>query len=246
VKYRREQLRKAPLVEAVFEVRATCRTEASLIPGAVYGRLKERYVHAETNAALVVTASDAAQVGQMHRFLTRDRKQLIQSAPELFTVNVLGDYGAFPEFARLINEALTAFYAEAQPMKIKRLGIRYINFISSDEIVAAGGTPLKICASFPTDVLPSPDTTALRGAFKFPRDNGVLGLAISNPHQLADERRGCLLDLDFFVENPPFLAVEECLPWARQAHDVIYQVFRSVLTDQMYKQLEPIPDGKSK
>lgn len=67
----------------------------------------------------------------------------------------------------------------------------------------------------------------------------MLALASANPHRLTDGRTGCLLDLDFFVERPTFLAIEDCLPWARQAHDVIYEAFRSVLTPEMYKQFGP-------
>lgn len=245
MKYQREQLSKPPLIEAMFEVRATCQTSATLIPGAIFGRLKDRFPMQEGNTGLVIASPESAQFAFMHRFLTNDRKKLIQCAPELFTINVLGDYGTFPEFAKLIEEALAAFYAEAVPTKLKRLGIRYINFLPEDAIAAAGGRPLQINTAFPTDVLPAEDGLALRGVFKFPKENGVLALAAANPHQFPDGRKGCLLDFDFFVENPTFLAAEDCLPWALRAHDVIYQAFRSSLTPAMYKQLGPIPNGKN-
>lgn len=245
VTYQREQLRKPPLIEAVFELRATCRTDATLIPGAIYGKLKGRYPIQESNTGLLVASPEATKFALMHRFLREDRTHLIQCAPELFTVNVLGDYGAFPDFARLIEEALAAFYEEAVPTKLKRLAIRYINFLPAEAIMAAGGKPLQISATFPTDVLPVQDGLAVRGVFNFPKDNGVLGVAAANHYQLADGRNGCLLDFDFFLENPTFLAKEDCLPWASRAHDVIYQVFRSSLTPAMYRQLEPIMDRKN-
>lgn len=68
--------------------------------------------------------------------------------PELFTVNVLGDYGEFPEFRETIKHALTAFYEVATPTALKRLGIRYINFLPADAIAAAGKA-LRIETSFP-------------------------------------------------------------------------------------------------
>jgi uncharacterized protein (TIGR04255 family) len=244
VKYQREQLSKSPLIEAMLEIRATCQTSATLIPGAIFGRIKDRFPNQDSNTGLIIASSESARVAFMHRFLTNDRKKLIQCAPELFTVNVLGDYGTFPEFARLIEDALVAFYAEAVPTKLKRLAIRYINFLPEDAIAASGGPPLQINTVFPTDVLPTEHGLAFRGEFKFPKENGVLGLAAANPHQFPDGRKGCLLDLDFFVENPTFLAAEDCLPWARRAHDVIYQAFRSSLTPTMYKQLGPIPNEK--
>lgn len=239
MKYQREQLARPPLIEAVFEVRAACQTPPTLIPGAIYGRLKDRFPRQESSAGLMM-GPDSAQPIFMHRFLASDGKRLLQCAPELFTVNVLGDYGAFPEFERLIADALRAFYAEAAPQKLKRLGIRYINFLPADLIVAAGSAPLRSSTTFPDDVLPRSETLAYRSTFRFPGENGVLGLAIANPHRLPDGRTGCLLDFDFFVENPTFLAVDDCLPWARRAHDVVYQAFRSILSPAMYQQLGPI------
>jgi uncharacterized protein (TIGR04255 family) len=243
VKYQREQLRKPPLIEAVFELRATCKTDATLIPGAIFGKLKHRYPVPESNTGLIVAPRDATTFGSMHRFLREDRKHLIQCAPELFTINVLGDYGAFPEFERLIEEGLAAFYEEAAPTKLKRLAIRYINFLPGDAISAAGGNPLRIATTFPTEVLPAEESLAVRGVFNYPKENGVLGVAAASPHRLADGRKGCLLDFEFFLENPRFLAKEDCLPWANCAHDIIYQAFRSSLSPAMYAQLEPISQG---
>jgi uncharacterized protein (TIGR04255 family) len=237
VKYQREQLSNPPLIEAMFEIRAACQTSSNLIPGAISERLKERFPVAESGG--IVLGTDGSQIGVMQRFLNGERTRLVQCGPDLFTVNVLGDYGEFPAFAAMIKEALGAFYAVAKPTKLRRLGIRYINFLPAESIAAAGTKPLRIEATFPTEILPSKYDIALRSAFEFPKENGVLGLAVANPHQLTDGRRGCLLDLDFFVENPTFLAVDDCLPWARQAHDVIYDAFRSVLSTEMYKQLGP-------
>ena len=86
-------------------------------PGAIYGRLKDRFPRQESSAGLVMGA-DTAQPFFMHRFLAPDGKHLLQCAPELFTVNVLGDYGAFSEFENLIGDALRAFYSEAVPQKL--------------------------------------------------------------------------------------------------------------------------------
>ena len=245
MKYQREQLSKPPLIEAMFEVRAVCQMSATLIPGAIYGKLKNRFPKQDGNPGVLFASPGTPQIGAMHRFLADNERRVIQCAPELFTVNVLGDYGAFPEFEALIDEALQAFYAEATPTKLKRLAIRYINFLPTDSIAAAGGSPLRIHTSFPEDVLPSADGLACRGIFKVPEANGVLGLAVANPHRFPDGRTGCLLDFDFFIENPTFLAIEDCLPWARRAHDVIYQAFRSSLTPAMYQQLGPIPAEKN-
>ena len=237
MKYQREQLSKPPLIEAMFEIRAACQTSINLIPGAISERLKERFPLAESGG--IVLDTDGSQLGIMQRFLNSERTRLVQCGPELFTVNVLGDYGEFPVFAAMIKEALSAFYAVAKPSKLRRLGIRYINLLPADSVAEAGTTPLRIETSFPTDILPSTRGIAIRSIFEFPKENGVLGLAVANPHQLTDGRRGCLLDLDFFVENPTFLAIDDCLPWAQQAHDVIYDAFRSVLRPEMYKQLGP-------
>jgi uncharacterized protein (TIGR04255 family) len=239
VKYKREPLTRAPLIEAVFEVRASCQASPALIPGAIYGRLKKRFPVSET-AGVINIEPPEARFGSVQRFLNEQRTRLVQCGPEMFSVNVLGDYGEFPEYEALIREALEAFYAEAQPTKLKRLGIRYINLLKEEAIASAGGRPLRTDVAFPSDVLPSQDSIAYRGVFSFPKDNGVLGLAVANPHQLPDGRRGCLLDLDFFVENPTFRAVDDCLPWAKRGHDVVYDAFRSILTPEMYNQLGPV------
>lgn len=237
--YKREQLTHPPLIEAVFEIRTLPSVAPDLVPGAIFRTLRTDFPIDESGTGYAISPDSMTQF-KVHRFLSSDRKRLVQCAPDMFTVNVLGDYGEFGAFASLINKCLSAFYDAAEPGSLSRLGIRYINLFSS-EIAERVTHTLRMELSTPDDVLPKPKASATRLIYSFPEHRGSLAVATSTMHQLADGKTGQLLDLDFFFDNPNILGVDECVAWAKTAHDVIYQAFRSLITPELYAQLGPPP-----
>lgn len=236
--FKREQLGRPPLVEALFELRADCATPYSIVPGAMYDRLRDRFPTMEVNP-LINTPIEIVGLA-LHRFTAADGKRMVQCGPGVLTVNVLGDYGAFESFEDLIKAGTDAFFDAAKPTKLHRLGVRYINLLPEDAIQRAG-QPLRVVTTFPSEGLPPQKTIAAKGTFEYPAERGTLGLAFALPHQMPDGRKGCLLDLDFFTQDAQSFAAPDCLPWVKKGHDVIYQAFRSSLTATMYRELEPEP-----
>lgn len=171
-----------------------------------------------------------------HRFCNTDGTRLVQVGPGLFTANVLGDYGEYGSFEALIDEALSAFTKAAKPTKVLRLGVRYINLVRQ-ELLEGLDQPINVTGSFPAEGYPEPKSLNMRGLFDFPEERGTLGFAVARPHVLADGRNGCLLDYDFF-NNEPDLKIEEFLPWVKAGHDLIYQLFRSSLSSELHDRLK--------
>jgi uncharacterized protein (TIGR04255 family) len=233
--YVREPIENPPLVEALFELRAECDVPYVLVPGALHAKLPNYPMIEESDRAVMGKVKLSSHA--FHRFRSDDGTRLVQCGPGLFTVNILGDYGEFEDFEAMIRTGLEAFKEVAKPTKVLRLGVRYVNLIPQ-ECMAGLDQPLRVTAAFPSDVLPAQDTIAMRGLFSIPEAQGRLGLAVSAPHQLEDGRRGCLLDLDFFQKEPQAIDINGCLPWVETGHDVIYQAFRSCLSEELYARLK--------
>jgi len=68
---------------------------------------------------------------------------------------------------------------------------------------------------------------------------GMLGIAMVQPHTISEDRTGCLLDLDFFTEQPADFDRAACMDWMRRGHDVVYQAFRSWVRPDIYERFEP-------
>lgn len=235
--FKREQLRRPPLLEALIELHASPTVPYQLLPGALHHRLAARYPNVEplntfTLGDIQVQLPSTAVTIRMR---SSDGRRLVQVGPEVLTVNMIGEYGQFENFQQAMSEALEAFFEVAKPSGLRRLGIRYINLI--EERFLTGKDALRVDAAFPSIALPTKKSFAIRAVFPFSDARGELAIAVVRPHGLADGRLGCLLDFEFFSMNPGELGVSDILGWADVAHDVIYQAFRSCLGDATYSQL---------
>lgn len=232
--YEREQLQNSPLVEALVEVRAECKVPYALVPGGLntvlvgFPRIEE-----SGNAVLgPIQLSNQA----FHRFRSEDGHRLIQCGPGLFTANIIGDYGEYSTFEDLVRTGFEAFQRVAVPQKILRVGVRYINHLRAD-LLQEIEDPINLQCIFPRE-MPTSSGLNMRGLF--PYKEGTLGFALANPHELADGSTGCLLDYDFYVGEPSFENLDDCLPWIRAGHDIIYQAFRSTISEALHECLKGV------
>jgi uncharacterized protein (TIGR04255 family) len=225
---RHEQLKAAPLVEAVFELRATGSRPFSLIPGAVAAALRNAYPHAESTQAEKIAGlfEVPSEVGLIitHKFFSPDRKKLIQVGPGGVSVNSL-NYTGFEAFRESVAELARIYFDVAQVEKVSRLGLRYINGIRSSK------PALGVRVEWPSMGHVRLSSEALRGVFEVNEPPGKLAVAVSLPHPTL----GTLLDLDFFAEPNTAMSHDSLLTWTDGAHDRAYEAFRAMVPEPLYE-----------
>jgi uncharacterized protein (TIGR04255 family) len=227
----REQLERPPLVEATFEIRVASETPYALVPGGLYAQLREDFPEVEEILPPGLADADVPPPLAFHRFTSRDERRLVQCGPNLLSVNVLGDYGAFESFEKFIQRALSIYEGIVKPSRVERLGIRYINFV--DEEVLQGTWPFDVQVHAPKgNDLPLRETYA---KLVLADRDASLGVVVAYPAVLPNQRRGALLDLDYFQEKPPIKTAGDCVAWARHGHEQIYQAFRHALSAPVYE-----------
>ena len=100
-----------PIIEAVCEFRFGKDTDRDMtIPGVVYREIKTNFPHKEQHALqdinLPQNASDKGtrvNTRTIARFLSNDKKELIQVGPRLLSINRLKPYQTWSEFKSLIG-----------------------------------------------------------------------------------------------------------------------------------------------
>jgi uncharacterized protein (TIGR04255 family) len=118
------------------------------------------------------------------------------------------------------------FFRAARPTRVTRLGLRYINLL--DEDLFGASWPYSLALGVPEQLKDEVLQQNLRVSYRDAHSGGTLSVGIALPAQLANGRRGSLLDLDCANEEPPQDPLD-VIAWARKAHDSIYQVFRAYI-----------------
>lgn len=231
-KFEREPLQRAPLLEAVLDVRARCQTPYTFVPGEL--RLKLSGFPTIEQSPLVGTTAE----GPHHRFKSEDGTRLIQTGPNFFSAHVLGDYGEWDLFAAFLRDGLAAFREVAKPERTSRVALRYINLLPED-LLEGVSEPLALKVEVPRGLQAAVRRSAAR--VELETAHGSIGLAIAAPAEVSGGRKGLLLDLELFLAKEEEFAVDATLDWAKLAHDDIYQVFRTVLDPDLHERMRRSP-----
>ncbi len=229
-----DPLTKAPVFEAVFELRTKLSTSLSLLPGAMAAALRPDYPHA--------TETDLARLGGMltpppetgllitHQYRSEDGKRLVQLGPTGISVNALA-YPGYQKFRDAIEGILKHYSAQAALESVVRLGLRYLNRLPRGSRLLA---PLTVRMEWPAQPSGKLESVAARSVVSYEYPIGRLGIAISEPY----EADGVLLDLDFFHEPRRRMSNEDILTWIDAAHEKTYEAFRTMVDAEMFARLK--------
>src|SRR5712691_8623729 len=125
-----DRLQAAPLIEAVFELRADTSGSFALLPGKMAAGLEADYPDFKetefAKLAPMVQLPPEAGFFATHQFRTSDGKSMVQLGPLGLTVNALA-YPGFGAFRKEVVTALANYCRHASITAVRRLGLRYIN-----------------------------------------------------------------------------------------------------------------------
>lgn len=234
--YPREHLKHSPLVEALLEIQAPLTTPYDLVPGALRQELRGSYPVVErVNSVQVNNMAYALGPNLVNiRLRSEDGRRMIQCGPEVVTINMLAPYPGFEEFERMMRSTIETFYAVAQPQKPRHLSLRYINLLLPEQINQPDALNIGI---FGPDVLPDERGFVIKSVHPYPDARGELVISAGYPHAMANGTVGFLLDFEFDADNPESGELGSIFAWAKNAHDVIYQAFRSCIGESILQKL---------
>lgn len=249
-----QKLTRAPLIEAILEVRwrlveqspgLSVDPKYKILVGRLYDHLAAEYPFHEPLPAASMPDEMLGYVVQ-HRFRAgEDRWPLVQIGPGLVTLNDTVNYSwnDFEARSHRLLEALYQTYPDApQSLIISSLQLRYIDAISfdfgRDNILAFISENLKIDFSFPPAIFENtpiqPVPTALNALFTFPttRPQGNLRLRFGH---------GKRQDADALIWETVVQTDAHDLPempgqfktWMSEAHTLTHNMFFKLIEGQL-------------
>lgn len=224
------RLKKAPVLETVFELRAAIGGSFTFLPGKMAASLEIDYPDArETDLAKffgIAPLPPEAGFLATHQFRTSDGKNLVQLGPMGLVVNSLA-YPGFDAFRSAVAKALASYHEHASVTAIRRLGLRYVNSLPRGDALLSG---LTVSVQWPALEGAIHQSVAARGIFAYSEPEGQLAVAVRAPHDA-----GTLLDLDFFSEPGAAMPEADILVWIDAAHSLVYEAFRGMTDPDLFE-----------
>lgn len=218
------QLKKAPVTEAVFEVRYPPPRNFSMVPGRLFDALSGLYSEFEDLPAAQLPVEVAPSNVPRHRLASPAGNRLSLLGAGSLSLNHV-EYRGYPDFRRDAETVLEALANLGFARSTTRLGMRYINRIPLDR-------PPQELVALQVDAPALIAGGAISTRFQW-RTNasplGVLQTTVLFPHALPDSPDAVLVDLDFFLEEEGDFGVERIMEWHNEAHERLYDSFIALL-----------------
>jgi len=127
--------RKPPVIEALCEVYFADSAWDDTVPGAFYERIKSDFPEkrrreiqqAEFSVGFNEARAGVRTLPPWMQFISDEKHRMIQIAQNFLVVNQSAPYPHFEDWEPEISRSISIYRELAQPQKIERLGLRYIN-----------------------------------------------------------------------------------------------------------------------
>ena len=225
------RLRTPLIVEAVFELRYSSRTPYGILPGQLFELMKQTFPVAEELPAAQIALDVAPAPFARHRFRTSDGTRMVQLGQGMVSVNHTG-YVGYDTFRQDIDPLLAACGKLSLLTALERLGLRYINRAPLDQ-------PWSEIVTYQVTAPAAVESrdSARRFTWRTGLDElGALQTTVAWPVPIQDHPPALVLDFDASVQLKA-ARVETILEWIDEAHNTIYEAFKSSLQPDYFKKL---------
>jgi uncharacterized protein (TIGR04255 family) len=228
-----------PIIEAVCEFRFDpTNTWDITIPGLVYEALRQRFPQRQTRKGfhLELISGDQSVTHKteqvdMAQFLSVDKTRLAQVAPDLISVNHLAPYESWNAFLPDITLGFQSYCKVAEPGKLQRIGLRYINRVPEVSWDQFAFRPF-------FETRPALNTSSFILGIEIPFENERDRLRMQLSNALGDTH-AVILDLDYYLAAPGAIEIQQALSWVEQAHTHLESAFEDCLSDGLRQRFEP-------
>ncbi len=176
------------------------------------------------------------------QFLTEDERQLVQFRPNGFSFNRLAPYGSLDDYMSEIESAWNTFLALAQPVMVRKIGVRMINriMLPMDCGRLNFGDFLTVTPRLPDTGSPLGFLGFLDQQMALDSDTGNRANIIKTTELPQGDKLPLILDIDTFYpcETPPaeWAKIRDRLDSLRSLKN---RIFRSTLTQQCLNLFSP-------
>ena len=181
-----------------------------------------------------------------HQFVSADGLWRVNLTSKFISLSC-ANYTCWEDFAQKLDKPLAAFIQTYQPAYFERIGLRYLNFISRNEL-GLQGVPYRQmiapCYLGPLAEADLPETAVSRSSVdaEFAIRGGCRAKIHAGPGMVkkngqADKEVKFVFDLDLFM--PGQVAVNLSAGALQTLHSQAYSLFRGAITDTLHDAMDP-------
>lgn len=213
--------------------------------GAFYDRVKGEFPEkrAEERRQFEIRAEEAALKQSFGppelrmRFIAADQSAMVQLAPNLLVVNIVGAYPHWKKFKPLIVKCVQDYWAAAVPKGMSRIGLRYINRYEFPRNQFKVRELFRVYPQVPDEINGSVAPFFMRVEHPY-HDSERLLLTFGETDSGKKDLVAVLLDLDHVFLNLGEMVVQGLEEKLEIAHDRVLSAFEACITNPIRTVLE--------
>jgi len=229
-------------VEVVCEFRfAQSSPWDAAIPGQVFQALENKLFPKKKSERTIEAKVDTTDKGLTQHvttaerlvLLSEDERQFARIGERFLSIHRVEPYTSWAEFKPVIEKALGALNAVAEPSGFQRVGLRYLNRIEFPLDRVEVEEHFTFCLHVGED-LPQDYGPFMAGALfeDFREGRNSLRMQLSSASPGPEGQINVMLDLDYFLTDPESLTADEVPSWLSDAHEAIKKAFFASITDK--------------
>jgi len=230
-----EIYKNAPLIEALCEFHFSQEQEWDwTIPGTIYEMVKGDFpVKSQQKGIKVIidgktgkaTQSDDSTVEKV-RFFRDDQSALLQVGPHILSVNQLLPYPGWEKFKDLILSSLQIYIDVADPAKLEKVGLRYINRFER--------TDANLFLIKPYIPINKPiKNYFMRNELYYKEVDSNLIIIMGNQYDQQNDQNFTIIDLEFYSTNQHYISFKSYNDWLETAHNCVEEAFESCISKEL-------------
>lgn len=241
--------KKCPIIEALCEFQFTSKEQWDFtIPGLIYEKVKNKFPIKQQQIGIEMQFQPTEK-GFEHKvepapprtqFYRKNKRALIQVAPDLFVINHLKPYTSWAKFKPMILDNLKIYRTVAKPQGFKRIGLRYINKINikersvklKDYFTFYPATPPKLPQEYRGFI------SRVEISYFDDRDRLLITIGTTQPEK--PNITSIILDMDYIMNEPETISTDSLNEWIEEAHSTIKTTFEACITDKCRDLLEEV------
>lgn len=244
----RRRYRNPPIEEALCELYFDPREDWNLtIPGRLHTELGAEYSGKPQHQNVVhvgLTVHDGQPAALQHGeglrrvlLITNDRTRMVGIGPDVVSVHMLRPYqgtgdpekGGWEEFRGRIQRTLDAYWSVAEPIGVKRIGIRYVNRIGIPQASANVGDYLKCALPVIQELPEQVHQYVSRTEFSYDKEVRII---LSQAKLPSSDVTHVLLDLDIIWQAEQTIGRERTMEMVQDLRDRERSAFEALITDK--------------
>jgi len=232
----------SPIIEAVCEFRFGNDTIWNMtIPGILYAEIQKDFPHIQQHMLQDInlpqdTPTKGAQITTipLTQFQSENKKRIIQVGSRILSINRLKPYDTWSEFKSTIESTFNTLGKKVELRSIQRIGLRYINRIEIPEKSAKLEDYFKFRPFLGEGLNEYPYVGFIVGCvFPFNEERDSCKVELTRVLPENSDASAFMLDIDYFLNKPHGIEVDQSLEWIERAHDKTEIFFEGCISDPL-------------